>query len=67
VQRLKHQIDLLDVRSEQWRIHLRSLPSYHLEARKARAAISAMSTKLRALKQFARSGGGTGPSKPTLH
>jgi hypothetical protein len=68
VERLKHEIALLEMRSEQLRIHLRSIPSGDLEARRIRAVISTMSTKLRALKQFARIAGATGRrSKPTLH
>jgi hypothetical protein len=57
----------LKMRSEQLRIHLRSIPSGGLEASKIRAVISAMSTKLRALKGFAQTAGAIGRSKPTLH
>jgi hypothetical protein len=67
VERLKHEIALLEMRSEQLRIHLRSIPSGHLEARRIRAAISTMRVKLNALKRFARTAGVIGHSKPTLH
>jgi ribosomal protein S15P/S13E len=67
VESLKHEIALLEMRSEQLRIHLHSIPSGHPEARRLRAVISAMRTKLRALQQFARNAGATGRSRPTLH
>jgi hypothetical protein len=67
VERLKHEIALLEMRSEQLRIHLRSIPSGNLESRRIRAVISSMRTKLRAIRQFARPAGAIGSSKPTLH
>ena len=67
MERLKHEIALLEMRSDQLRIHLYSMSSGHLEAGKVRAVIAAMRMKLRALKQFARSTGSSGRHAPTLH
>ncbi len=54
MERLKHEIALLEMRSEQLRIHLRSIPFGNREARQVLSRLGAMSTKIRALKQFAR-------------
>jgi hypothetical protein len=55
MERLHHEVTLLEMRTEQWRIHLRSVPAYSTDARKARCALSAMRMKIRTLKRFARS------------
>jgi hypothetical protein len=62
---LKHEIALLEMRAEQLRIHLRSFPSGNAEARKVRSVLSAMRTKIRALRQFARAS--MGRANITLH
>jgi hypothetical protein len=67
VERLKHEITLLKMRSEQLLLHLCPIPSGNAEARRVRAVISSMSAKLLALKQFARTAGVIDRSKPTLH
>ena len=67
MERLKHEIALLEMRSEQLRIHLRSVPSGNPEARTVRSLLNAMRTKMKALKRFARTAGAIGRRKPTLH
>ena len=49
MERLNHEIALLEMRTEQLRIHLRSVRSGNPEARKVRSVLSAMRTKMRAL------------------
>jgi hypothetical protein len=67
MERLNHEIALLEMRTEQLRIHLRSVPSASAEARKVRCVLSAMRMKIRTLKGFARAAGVTGRGKATLH
>jgi hypothetical protein len=64
---LKHEIARLEMRSEQLRIHLRSVPGEGAEARRVRSLLSAMRTKVRALRRFARTAGAMGRNQPTLH
>jgi hypothetical protein len=64
---LNHEVALLEMRTEQLRIHLRSVPSTSLEARKVRCVLSAMRIKIRTLKRFARASGAVGHGKATLH
>jgi hypothetical protein len=52
--RLHREVALLEMRSEQLRIHLASLHSAGPEARKVRAQLLAMQLKLRTLKRFSR-------------
>jgi hypothetical protein len=54
MERLDREVALLEMRSEQLRIHLASLPSASPEARKVRAQLLAMQLKLRTLKGFSR-------------
>jgi hypothetical protein len=67
MQCLKHEIALLEMRSEQLRIHLHSLPFGNLEARQVVSLLCEMRTKIRVLKRFALTTGKTGSGKPTLH
>jgi hypothetical protein len=67
MERLKHEIALLEIRTEQLRIHLRSLPFANPEARQVLSQLGAMSAKIRALKQFAHTTDTMGCGKPTLH
>jgi len=68
MERLKPEIALLQMRSEQLRMHLRALRSpHHPEARKVRSVLDAMRARIKALKRFARATGTIGRSKPTLH
>jgi hypothetical protein len=62
---LKREIAVLEMRAEQLRIHLRSFPFGNAEARKVRSVLSAIRTKIRALRQFTRAS--VGRAKPTLH
>jgi hypothetical protein len=55
------------MRTEQLRIHLRSVPSASVEARNVRSVLSAMRIKIRMLKRFARAAGVMGRGKATLH
>ena len=55
MERLHHNVALLQMRMEQLHIHLRSVPAYSTDARKARCVLSAMRMKIRTLKRFARS------------
>ena len=57
VERLYHEVALLEMRSEQLRIHLESVPDRSAEAHKVRAVLSAMRLKIRALRQFERAAG----------
>jgi hypothetical protein len=54
---LNHEVALLEMRTEQLRIHLQSVPASSTEARKLRCVLSAMRTKIRTLKRFARAAG----------
>jgi hypothetical protein len=67
MQPLTHEIALLEIRKEQLLIHLRSIPFGNREARQVLSRLGAMSTKIRALKQFARTTGEMGGDKGTLH
>jgi hypothetical protein len=67
VERVRQDIALLEMRSEQLRLHLSSIPSGNAEARRVRAVLSSMRAKLLALKQFARTVGAIDLSKLTLH
>jgi hypothetical protein len=67
MERLNHEVALLEMRTEQLRIHLRSVPSASAEARKVRCVLTAMRTRVRTLKHFARAVGEMGRGKATLH
>jgi hypothetical protein len=67
MERLNHEVALLEMRTEQLRIHLRSVPSASVEARNVRCVLSAMRIKIRMLKRFARAAGVMGCGKATLH
>jgi hypothetical protein len=67
MERLNQEVALLEMRTEQLRIHLRSVSSSSAEARKVRCVLSAMRTKIRTLKRFARAAGVVGRGKATLH
>ena len=67
MERLNHEVALLEMRTEQLRIHLQSVPASSTEARKVRCVLSAMRIKIRTLKRFARAAGVVGCSKATLH
>jgi hypothetical protein len=64
---LNREIALLELRAEQLRIHLRSVPSANAEARKMRSVLGAMRTKITALRRFARTTGTMSRGKATLH
>ena len=64
---LNHEVALLAMRTEQLRIHLQSVPASSTEARKLRCVLSAMRTKIRTLKRFARAAGVVDRGKATLH
>jgi hypothetical protein len=67
MERLHHEVALLEMRTEQLRVHLRSVRSDCAEARKVRCVLSAMRIKIRTLKHFARAAGVMGHGKATLH
>jgi hypothetical protein len=67
MERLNHEVALLEMRTEQLRIHLQSVPTASTEARKVRCVLSAMRIKIRTLKRFARAAGVMGCGKATLH
>jgi hypothetical protein len=67
MERLIHEVALLEMRTEQLRIHLRLVPASSMEARKLRCVLSAMRIKIRTLKRFARTAGVMGRGKATLH
>jgi hypothetical protein len=67
MEHLIHEVALLELRTEQLRIHLQSIPVSGTEARKVRCVLSAMRTKIRTLKHFARAAGVMGRGKATLH
>ena len=52
MKRLDHEIALLEMRSEQLHIHLRSLPKASAEARKVRSDLLMMRMKIGAHKKF---------------
>ena len=64
---LNHEVALLEMRTEQLRIHLSSVPSASAEARRVRCVLSAMRIKIKTLKHFARAVGAIGRGKATLH
>jgi len=61
---LKRAIALLEMRAEQLRIHLGSVPTGHPEARRLRSVLSAMQTKISALRRLVHP---VRRGKPTLH
>jgi hypothetical protein len=67
MEHLNHEVALLEMRTEQLRIHLQSVPAASTEARKIRCVLSAMRIKIRTLKRFARAAGLIGRGKVTLH
>ena len=67
MERLNREVALLEMRTEQLRIHLRSVPAYSTDARKARCALTAMRIRIKTLKRFARAAGVVGRGKATLH
>jgi len=67
VKRVHCEVTLLEMRSEQLRIHLRSIPHSSAEARKVRSVLDAMKLKIRVLRRFARQSGLGGRGKATLH
>ena len=67
MERLNQEVALLEMRTEQLRIHLQSVPASSTEARKVRCVLSAMRTKIKTLKRFALAGGEVGRGKATLH
>jgi hypothetical protein len=64
--RLNHEVALLKMRTEQWRIHLRSVPASSPEGRKVRSVLAAMKLKIKVLRRFARCTA-TGCGRATLH
>ena len=52
VEGLHHEVALLEMRSEQLRIHLLSMPARSAESRNVRSVLLAMQLKMRALRQF---------------
>jgi hypothetical protein len=52
VERLPDEVALLEMRSEQLRIHLQSMPYRSAESRKVRSDLLAMQWKITALRQF---------------
>jgi hypothetical protein len=67
MERLNREVTLLEMRTEQLGIHLRSVPAYSTDARKVRCVLSAMRTRIRTLKRFARAAGVVRRGKATLH
>jgi hypothetical protein len=61
---LNHEIAVLEMRAEQLRIHLCSIPPGHPETRRVGSVLSAMRTKIGALRRLACT---AGRGKPTLH
>jgi hypothetical protein len=55
MEHLDHEVALLKMRTEQWRIHLRSVPASSPEGRKVRSLLAAMKLKIKVLTRFARS------------
>jgi len=52
VEGLHHEVALLEMRSEQLRIHLQSMPYGSSESRKVRSDLLTMQWKITALRQF---------------
>ena len=52
MERLHHEIALLEMRSEQLRIHLQSMPHRSSESRQVRSVLQTMQLKMRALREF---------------
>ena len=67
MEHLIHEVAVLEMRTEQFRIHLRSVPASSMEARNVRCVLSAMRIKIGTLKRFARTAGVMGRGKATLH
>ena len=67
VERLQHEVALLTLRTEQLRIHLRSVSRTSAEARKVQAVLLAMKLKIRTLRRFSRAAGVAGRGRATLH
>jgi hypothetical protein len=67
MENLNHEVALLEMRTEQLRTHLQSVPASSTEARKARCVPSAMRIKIRTLKRFAREAGVAGCGKAMMH
>jgi hypothetical protein len=55
MERLNHEVALLKMRAEQWRIHLRPVPASSPEERKVRSVLAAMKLKIQVVTRFARS------------
>jgi hypothetical protein len=66
MERLNHEVALLKMRTEQWRIHLRSVPVSSPEGRKVLSVLAAMKLKIKVLRRFARSSGAS-CGRATLH
>jgi len=67
MEHLNHEVALLEMRKEQLRIHLGSVPRASAEARRVRSILRAMNVKIRTLKRLARAAGVMGRGKATLH
>jgi hypothetical protein len=52
VEQLHHEVALLEMRSEQLRIHLYLMPAHSAESCNVRSVLLAMQLKMRALRQF---------------
>ena len=52
MERLHQEVALLEMRSEQLRIHLQSMPARSAESRNVRSVLLAMRLKMRALRQL---------------
>jgi hypothetical protein len=65
MERLNREVALLKMRTEQWRIHLRSVRASSQEGRKVRS-FAAMKLKIKVLRRFARCTA-TGCGRATLH
>ena len=67
MERVHHEVALLQMRSEQLRLHLRLLPHASTEARKVRSVLNAMRLKVRVLRRFGREAGMSERGRATLH
>jgi len=67
VDKLYHEVALLEMRSEQLRLHLGSLPDASSEARRIRSLLGTMKLKIRVLKHFAREGNRSARGMAMLH
>jgi hypothetical protein len=65
MERVHHEVTLLEMRSEQLRLHLQSIPHFSAEARKVRSVLNAMRLKIRVLRRFAREAGMSGRGRAT--